>query len=87
MKLYKSIFAVLAAGVSLGFVSCDDDLDRPPVIVPVASYEVNTSMETFKQMFWDVAQSNGNSVIPVNADGDSIIIGGRVISSDRKSVV
>ncbi len=82
MKLYKSIFAVLAAGVSLGFVSCDDDLDRPPVIVPVASYEVNTSMETFKQMFWDVAQSNGNSVIPVNADGDSIIIGGRVISSD-----
>lgn len=84
MKLYKSIFAVLAvAATSAGFVSCDDDLDRPPVIVPEASYKANTSIAQFKQMFWDVATSNSYQTIPLNAEGDSIILAGHVVSSDK----
>lgn len=83
MKSYKSLFAVVAAATSLGFAACDDDFDRPPVIVPEATYEVNTAISEFKEMFWDVAQGNSSTTIPVNADGDSIIIGGRVISSDE----
>lgn len=84
MKLYKSIFAVLAVAATSGaFVSCDDDLDRPPVIVPVATYEANTSIAEFKELFWNAAQNNTPETIPVNANGDSIIIAGRVISSDK----
>ncbi len=88
MKLYKSIFAVLAVAATSGaLVSCDDDLDRPPVIVPVATYEANTSIAEFKELFWNAAQNNTPETIPVNADGDSIILAGRVISSDQSGNV
>jgi len=87
MKLYKYAITLAVAVSAAAMVSCDDDLDRPPVIVPVATYEVNTSVETFKQMFWDVAQANSMTTIPVNEKGDSIIIGGRVISSDASGNV
>ena len=88
MKLYKSIFAVLAVAATSGaLVSCDDDLDRPPVIVPVATYEANTSIAEFKELLRNAAQNNTPETIPVNADGDSIILAGRVISSDRSGNV
>lgn len=88
MKLYKSLFAVLAVAATSGaFVSCDDDLDRPPVIVPEASYKANTSIAEFKKLFWDAAVNNKPQTIPVNADGDSIILAGRVISSDQQGNV
>lgn len=83
MKLYKSLFAAVAAATSLGFAGCSDDFDRPPVIVPEATYEVNTAISEFKEMFWDIAQGNSSTTIPVNSDGDSIILGGRIISSDK----
>lgn len=83
MKLYNSLFAVVAAATSLGFAACSNDFDRPPVIVPEATSEVNTAISEFKEMFWNVAQSNSMATIPVNADGDSIILGGRIISSDK----
>lgn len=82
MKLYKSIFAVAAAALSLGFTACENDFDRPPVIVPEATYEVNTAISEFKEMFESVTLANNYTTIPLTADGDSIIIGGRVISSD-----
>lgn len=88
MKLYKSLFAVLAVAATSGaFVSCDDDLDRPPVIVPEATYKANTSIAEFKKLFWDAAVNNKPQTIPVNADGDSIILAGRVISSDQQGNV
>ena len=83
MKLYNSLFAVVAAATSLGFAACSDDFDRPPVIVPEATSEVNTAISEFKEMFWDIAQGNSTATIPVNSDGDSIILGGRIISSDE----
>ena len=88
MKLYKSLFAVLAVAATSGaFVSCDDDLDRPPVIVPEATYKANTSIAEFKKLFWDAAVNNKPQTIPVNTDGDSIILAGRVISSDQQGNV
>lgn len=83
MKLYKYASTLVLAAMSAAMVSCDNDFDRPPVIVPEASYEVNTSISEFKEMFWNVAEANSSQIIPLNADGDSIIIGGRVISSDK----
>ncbi|MCM1521564.1 MAG: DUF5689 domain-containing protein [Muribaculaceae bacterium] len=88
MKPYKTIIAAaLAAAVSGAMVSCDDDFDRPPVITPVATYEVNTPIAEFKEMFWNYTQSNSYTTIPVNAEGDSIIVGGRITTSDLEGNV
>lgn len=83
MKLYKTLMAALAvAAVTAPLTSCDDDFDRPPVIVPVATYEVNMAIADFKEMFWSYAQDNKYTVIPCNQEGDSIILGGRITSTD-----
>ncbi|MCM1163692.1 MAG: DUF5689 domain-containing protein [Muribaculaceae bacterium] len=83
MKPYKTLIAAALAMAAAGsLVSCDDDFDRPPVITPVATYEVNTPISEFKEMFWSYTQSNSYTTIPVNAEGDSIIVGGRITSSD-----
>lgn len=85
MNLYKSFIPVMAAvALCSGFVSCDDDFDRPPVIVPEATYEANTAISEFKEMFWQYAQGSSYATVPVNAEGDSIIIGGRIITSDAQ---
>ena len=84
MKLHKYASCLALAAISAAMVSCDNDFDRPPVIVPEATYEVNTAISEFKEMFWEVTQSNSSyKTIPVNENGDSIILGGRVISSDE----
>lgn len=88
MKPYKTLIAAaLAMAASGALVSCDDDFDRPPVITPVATYEVNTPVSEFKEMFWSYVQSNSYTTIPVNAEGDSIIVGGRITSSDLEGNV
>lgn len=83
MKLYKSLFA-LAGTCLLGgaMVSCDDDFDRPPVVIPEATYEVNTPIADFKELYWQYASGTEFVQIPLNADGDSIIIGGHIVSTD-----
>ncbi|MCH5326946.1 MAG: hypothetical protein J1E29_07060, partial [Duncaniella sp.] len=83
MKAYNHIIAAaLAMASTAAMVSCDDDFDRPPIVVPVASYEANTSIAEFKDMFWDLVQSNQYTKVPVNEKGDSIILSGIVTSSD-----
>ena len=82
MKAYnKIILAALAVASGAAMVSCDDDFDRPPVIVPVATYEANMAIADFKAEFWDQIKS-GVVTVPVNADGDSIILGGTVVTTD-----
>lgn len=83
MKLHKYAFGLVVAATAAGMVSCDDDFDRPPVIVPEATIEVNTAITEFKEMFWSVTSDNSFMTIPVNQNGDSIILGGRIISSDE----
>jgi len=83
MNPYKSLFAL--AGLALagfGFTSCDDDFECPPVYIPEATWEANTPISEFKQNFWKYATGAEYAAIPLNADGDSIIIGGRIVSSD-----
>ena len=81
--LYKSLFAPVA-GFIIGsaMVGCDDDFDRPPVVIPEATYEVNTPIAEFKQQYWQYASGSEFAQIPLNADGDSIIIGGRIVTTD-----
>ena len=83
MKAYydKIMLAALAVASGAAMVSCDDDFDRPPVIVPVATYEANMAIADFKAEFWDQIKS-GVVTVPVNAEGDSIILAGTVVTTD-----
>lgn len=83
MKLYKYALAVVMAASATAFVSCDNDFDRPPVIVPEATIEANASISELKEAYWNDISSNTYTTVPVNADGDSIVIAGTVISSDE----
>ena len=80
-KLYLS--ATLLTAAATAFVSCEDDFDSPPVVVPSSYHidQVNTTILELKEMHWS-DDKNYIDTIGLNADGDSIIIRGRVISSD-----
>lgn len=83
MNPYKSLFALAGAVLAgFGFTSCDDDFECPPVYIPEATWEANTPIAEFKQNFWQYASGTEYASIPLNADGDSIIIAGRIVSSD-----
>lgn len=83
MKLYNFFIGLAVAAVSSVAVSCSDDFDRPPVIVPEATIEVNTSILELKEQYW---QGTGSYMteIGLTGSGDHIIIGGRVVSNDEK---
>lgn len=84
MKAYNHILAAtLALASTAAMVSCDDDFDRPPLIIPTATYEANTSIAEFKEMYWNLVQANKFTEVPVNAAGDSIILAGIVTSADN----
>lgn len=82
MKLRNFFIWLAAAAVSTAAVSCSDDFDRPPVIVPEATIEANTSILDLKEMYW---QGTGSYMteIGLTENGEHIIIGGRVVTSDE----
>ncbi|MDE6766025.1 MAG: hypothetical protein K2J52_06905, partial [Duncaniella sp.] len=82
MKLHNYLFALATVAVTGAMASCDDDFERPPVIIPEATYEANTAIAEFKEAYWQYSTGDAFSQIPVNAEGDSIIIGGYIVSSD-----
>ena len=84
MKLHKSTPALLAAALlaATATVSCDNDFDYPPVIVPVATIEANTTIAEVKAAYWSDERNYADTIL-YNKDGEHIIISGRVISSDE----
>lgn len=70
--------ALFAGGV---VVSCQDDFDAPGMNTPVASLEPNTTIADLKAAYWDDAD-NYIQQLPLTADGQHMIIAGRVVSSD-----
>lgn len=81
MKPYKTLLAALTAiCATAALTGCDDDFDRPPVIVPHATMTPNTTIADLKARLW---QTDNNYTTITAAEGqDSVIIKGRVISSD-----
>ncbi len=77
-SLYIASIALAAAG----FAACDNDFERPPMVVPTSSWQANTTIEQFKADYWSTVQGTPQTV-GLNADGDSIIVKGRVCSSDE----
>lgn len=85
MKQLKFYLASLLFA-SLAVTGCDDNWDTPPLEVPKATIEANTSILDLKTKYWDDA-TNYVDTIKANADGSHVIIKGRVVSSDESGNV
>ena len=89
----KNIFkytGMLAMGL-VSLTACQDDVDAPVSTAPVATITANTTIAEVKENYWsddrNYIWSNPDtddvvSPIPLNENGEHIIIKGRVISSD-----
>lgn len=85
MKLTKYLLPVaFAAMMTTACDTCDMDPVLPPVQAPTApavDVEANMTILELKQQNWST-NSYSLTQIGLNADGDSIILHGRVVSSD-----
>ncbi len=78
---FKALYLAAAVAASSALVSCDDDFARPPMIMPEApSIETTSTIPVVKTTFW----SGMNTPMEIGTDenGDSVIIRGRICSSD-----
>ncbi len=62
--------------------SCGDDFVSPPMVVPSATIEANTSILDLKTAYW-ASDRNYVKTIGLNDAGEHTIIKGRVVSSDE----
>lgn len=83
MKSFKSYLSIAAAALIAlgGFSGCQDDFDTPPLIMPEATIQANTTIADLKAKYWS-DDNNYYKTIEPNEDGSDVIIHGRVISSD-----
>ncbi|MDE5566854.1 MAG: chitobiase/beta-hexosaminidase C-terminal domain-containing protein [Muribaculaceae bacterium] len=77
-SLYIASFALAA----LAFTSCDNEFERPPMVLPTSTWEANTTIEELKAAYWETVEGTPQT-IGLTAEGDSVIIKGRVCSSDE----
>ena len=74
--------ALLALAGSVSLSSCEDDFERPPMVVPTAKRHANTTIAELKTKFY-TGESNYATLVEKRDDGTDYIIKGRVISSDQ----
>lgn len=81
MKHTLLYIAALGMACTSLLSSCDNDFEQPPFGVPESRWTPNTTIAEIKEAYWN---DNGNycKAVGLNADGDSIIVKGRVISAD-----
>ena len=77
----RSMVAVAALAGPVALTGCQDDFDVPPIDVPTATIQANTTIAELKAELWDDA-TNYATLVPKKANGEDYIIHGRVISSD-----
>ena len=63
--------------LSVFAISCNDEFDMPPLVVPVAEHEANMTIEEFKEKYW---QDVVNYIDTVKED---VYIHGYIVSSDE----
>ena len=78
----KTSLYIAALGLAAAFVACDNEFERPPMILPTSDLSANMTIEDFKSAYWSTVESTPQ-VVGLNEEGDSIIIKGRVCSSDE----
>lgn len=81
-SLIYTYTALLALAGSVSLSSCDDDFERPPMVVPTAKRHANTTIAELKTKFY-TGESNYATLVEKRDDGTDYIIKGRVISSDQ----
>ena len=73
--------ASLALLAAAGLSSCQNDFDLPPIPEPQATMKANTTINELKTQYWQSAD-NYYITLPQNAQGEDMVVKGRVISSD-----
>ncbi len=68
------------AAVALG--ACDNEFERPPMVTPTSTWEANTTIEQLKADYWTAVEGTPTTV-GLTAAGDSVVVKGRVCSSDE----
>lgn len=88
MKNIKSLFGAFTVAVAtlLGLSACQENFKTPGLVAPVATITANTTIADLKASYWDDA-ANYIDTVKLNAAGEHIVIGGRVISSDASGNV
>ena len=81
MKRHSLYIASLALA-AVAFTACDNEFERPPMVLPTSTWEANTTIEELKAAYWETVEGTPQT-IGLTADGDSMIIKGRVCSSDE----
>lgn len=81
MKNYRIYIA--AAVLAAAATGCDDDFARPPMVYPSTPDITPTSnIRDIKTQYWSIVEGTPQE-IGLDANGDSIIIKGRICSSDE----
>lgn len=85
MKKSLIYFSALILGLigSTALTSCDNDWEYPPMVVPEATIEANTTIADLKSEFFQSGQSNYATLVGTKADGSHYIIEGYVSTSDE----
>lgn len=76
-KIFKYSLGIISVYIAMFFTSCEPCYDTPPMIVPVASWQANTTIYDLKEMFY-----TNTPDIPEKSAGVNYIIKGKVIGND-----
>ncbi len=89
MKTLRSYIYGIAAltALTVGFSSCQDDIDAPTVDIPKADVQPNMTLLELKTQFWDEATNYAKTIEDPDDASRRFIIHGRVISSDEEGNV
>lgn len=79
------LYTALALVSAVGFASCDDDFERPPINVPGVDdqIEANITLLELKEAFYNSSASNYATQIGTNDKGEHYIVRGRIVSNDE----
>ena len=76
-----SLYIASLGLAAVAFTACDNEFERPPMVVPTSTWEANTTIAQLKQDYWSTLSAP--VTVGLTESGDSVIIKGRVISSDE----
>lgn len=80
LRIYSGMALLTLAG-STALTSCQNDFDTPPIPEPKATMVANTTIAELKAKYWQ-DDMNYYQTVGKTADGEDVIVKGRVISSD-----
>lgn len=80
--IYFSAIA-LAFGAPTLLTSCDNDWEYPPMVVPEATIQANTTISELKNEFFQQGTNNYATLVGARQDGSHYIIEGYVSTSDE----